>query len=220
MLVWRIVLNAFISQTFIQLDCIAHPFTCHKHRPLVSVFTSETFKFTHHECRKVMTAEGRLHPYTFYLYIAVAMFLQTGACHRDIIFRIDYHRIFNVLRLVARNKRLPVLGTTDKLVVEVLSYSVELLKLPVVAVSPSYSIIFHLSLVIYCIISILPGHPAPPWSKPLSSWIGISWLPIHLNSCCNLSINLKLQSAKGEGQLSKPSLYCKLRNEKRILKRG
>lgn len=42
----------------------------------------------------------------------------------------------------------------------------------------------------------------------------------HLNSCCNLSINLKLQSAKGEGQLSKPSLYCKLRNEKRILKRG
>ena len=43
---------------------------------------------------------------------------------------------------------------------------------------------------------------------------------VHFNSYCNSSINLKLQSAKGEGQLSKPSLYCKLRNEKRILKRG
>ena len=154
------------------------PFTCHKHRPLISVLTSEIFKFMHHECRKVMTAEGRLHPHTLYLHIAVAMFLQTGACHRDIILGIDYHRIFYVLRLIARNKRLPVLRATDKLVVEVLCDSVELLKLPVVAVSPSYSIIFHLSLLIYCIISILPGHPAPPWSKPLSSWIGISSLPI------------------------------------------
>ena len=141
MLVWRIVLYAFISQAFIQLDGIVHPFTCHKYRPLISVLTSETFKFTHHECRKMMTAGRRLHPYTFYLYIAVAMFLQTGACHWDIIFRVDYHRIFYVLRLIARDKRLPVLRTTDKLVVEVLCDSVELFKLPVMAVSPSYSII-------------------------------------------------------------------------------
>ena len=140
MLVWRIVLNAFISQTFIQLDCIVHPFTCHKHRPLISVLTSETFKLAHHECRKMMTTKGRLHPHPLYLYITVTMFLQTRACHRDIILGIDYHRIFHVLRLIARNKRLPVLRTTDKLVVEVLCESVELFKFSVMAVSPSYSI--------------------------------------------------------------------------------
>ena len=147
MLIWRIVLYAFISQAFIQLDSIVHPFTCHKHRPLISELTSETFKLEHHECRKVMTAEGWLHPHPFYLYIAVAMFLQTGACHWDIILGIDYHRIFHVLRLIARNKRLPVLWTTDKLVVEVLGYSVELFKLSVFSVSPSYSIIAQLLLV-------------------------------------------------------------------------
>ena len=43
------------------------------------------------------------------------------------------------------------------------------LQTPGHSASPSYSIVVHLSLFIYCIISILPGHPASPWSKPLSS---------------------------------------------------
>ena len=62
----------------------------------------EVLKLMYHESCKVMTAEGRLHPHPLYFYIAVTMFLQTGACHRDIILGIDYHRIFHVLRLIAR----------------------------------------------------------------------------------------------------------------------
>ena len=140
MLVWRIVLYAFISQAFIQLDCIVHPFTCHKHGSSVTVLMGEVLKLMYHESRKVMSTVRWLHPHPLYLHIAVTMFLQTGACHCDIFLGIDYHCMFYVLRLIARNKRLPVLRTTDKLVVEVLCESVELFKFSVMTVSPSYSI--------------------------------------------------------------------------------
>ena len=56
-LVWRIVLNAFIPQAFIQLDSITHSLASHKHGPSISMFVGEVFKFTYHECCNMMATE-------------------------------------------------------------------------------------------------------------------------------------------------------------------